>query len=240
MEPERPEGNGDGQESQGLRRGGAAGVVARARAQGVALKERAEAEAKGYKDPQQTQLWKSIFRVSHDRSDPRNRSPGHPLERLPAPPPGEDQPRRRALRVHVGHGRHHLLPLHRADLHRRAADVLLPPDEGAGVPRHSLPRTRRAVRQAPAEHAPLGGAPDGDHDVAAHVPRGADRLLQASARVQLVRRRGAAGADAAALVHRISAAGRSARLLGGDGGDEHGARDADAGERRARSARSSG
>src|SRR3712207_4171032 len=75
MEPERPEGNGDGRGTQeGLQRGGAAGVVARARAQGLALKERAEAEAKTYKDPQQTQLWKSIFRVSHDRSDPRNRS----------------------------------------------------------------------------------------------------------------------------------------------------------------------
>ena len=40
----------------------------------TALKERAIDEAKTYKDPQDTQLWKSIFRVSHDRSDPRNRS----------------------------------------------------------------------------------------------------------------------------------------------------------------------
>jgi quinol-cytochrome oxidoreductase complex cytochrome b subunit len=40
----------------------------------AALKERAIDEAKGYKDVQETQLWKSIFRVSHDRSDPRNRS----------------------------------------------------------------------------------------------------------------------------------------------------------------------
>jgi quinol-cytochrome oxidoreductase complex cytochrome b subunit len=39
-----------------------------------ALKTRAVEEAKEYKDPQDTQLWKSIFRVSHDRSDPRNRS----------------------------------------------------------------------------------------------------------------------------------------------------------------------
>src|ERR1041385_4022398 len=41
---------------------------------GGSLKERAKEEAKEYKDPQDTQLWKSIFRVSHDRSDPRNRS----------------------------------------------------------------------------------------------------------------------------------------------------------------------
>ena len=39
-----------------------------------ALTNRAKEEAQGYKDPQDTQLWKSIFRVSHDRSDPRNRS----------------------------------------------------------------------------------------------------------------------------------------------------------------------
>jgi cytochrome b6 len=39
-----------------------------------ALKDRAIDEAKEYRDPQDTQLWKSIFRVSHDRSDPRNRS----------------------------------------------------------------------------------------------------------------------------------------------------------------------
>src|ERR1044072_3651841 len=71
MKPEGPEGNAEGQLAP---KGSGAGLVARARAQGVALKERAEAEAKGYKDPQQTQLWKAIFRVSHDRSDPRNRS----------------------------------------------------------------------------------------------------------------------------------------------------------------------
>ncbi len=40
----------------------------------TALKARAIDEAKGYTDVQETQLWKSIFRVSHDRSDPRNRS----------------------------------------------------------------------------------------------------------------------------------------------------------------------
>src|SRR5918997_6515413 len=71
MEPERPEGS-DGKQ-QGLT-GKGVGLLEKARAEGLALKERAEAEAKNYKDPQQTQLWKSIFRVSHDRSDPRNRS----------------------------------------------------------------------------------------------------------------------------------------------------------------------
>src|SRR5499427_2987290 len=50
------------------------GLVGRLREGGTALSKRAVEEAKTYKDPQQTQLWKSIFRVSHDRSDPRNRS----------------------------------------------------------------------------------------------------------------------------------------------------------------------
>ncbi|HEY0098026.1 MAG TPA: cytochrome b N-terminal domain-containing protein [Pyrinomonadaceae bacterium] len=61
---------------EGKRAAGAPGVglIERTKEQGLALKERALDEAKTYKDPQQTQLWKSIFRVSHDRSDPRNRS----------------------------------------------------------------------------------------------------------------------------------------------------------------------
>ena len=50
------------------------GLVERAKVSAVALKDRALEEAKEYKDPQQTQVWKSIFRVSHERSDPRNRS----------------------------------------------------------------------------------------------------------------------------------------------------------------------
>ncbi|HEV7906481.1 MAG TPA: hypothetical protein VGO96_21765, partial [Pyrinomonadaceae bacterium] len=66
VDPSTPEG----------RRAAASGVglIERTKEQGQALKERAVEEAKTYKDPQQTQLWKSIFRVSHDRSDPRNRS----------------------------------------------------------------------------------------------------------------------------------------------------------------------
>src|SRR5216684_296751 len=51
-----------------------ASLVERAKETAGALKDRAIEEAKTYKDPQQTQVWKSIFRVSHERSDPRNRS----------------------------------------------------------------------------------------------------------------------------------------------------------------------
>src|SRR2546421_8806833 len=50
------------------------GLVERAKDTAMSLKDRALEEAKDYKDPQQTQVWKSIFRVSHERSDPRNRS----------------------------------------------------------------------------------------------------------------------------------------------------------------------
>src|ERR1051325_1348762 len=49
-------------------------MLERVKQTGGTLKDRAIEEAKEYKDPQDTQLWKSIFRVSHDRSDPRNRS----------------------------------------------------------------------------------------------------------------------------------------------------------------------
>lgn len=51
-----------------------AGLLDKVKEGTTALKTRAMEEAKGYKDVQETQLWKSIFRVSHDRSDPRNRS----------------------------------------------------------------------------------------------------------------------------------------------------------------------
>ncbi|HJP92728.1 MAG TPA: cytochrome b N-terminal domain-containing protein [Pyrinomonadaceae bacterium] len=53
---------------------GKRGLIERVKEGGGTLKQRAIEEAKEYKDPQETQLWKSIFRVSHDRSDPRNRS----------------------------------------------------------------------------------------------------------------------------------------------------------------------
>jgi cytochrome b6 len=51
-----------------------AGLLEKVKEGTTAIKTRAIDEAKGYKDVQETQLWKSIFRVSHDRSDPRNRS----------------------------------------------------------------------------------------------------------------------------------------------------------------------
>nr|MBA2526486.1 hypothetical protein [Pyrinomonadaceae bacterium] len=75
MEPERPD-QSEHKETKQLTAGEKSGasLVGKVRESGIALKERAVEEVKSYKDPQDTQLWKSIFRVSHDRSDPRNRS----------------------------------------------------------------------------------------------------------------------------------------------------------------------
>src|SRR4029079_1869187 len=68
--------NPDPKETKQLTTGGESGknLMDKVRESTNALKERAIRQAKEYQDPKDTQLWKSIFRVSHDRSDPRNRS----------------------------------------------------------------------------------------------------------------------------------------------------------------------
>src|SRR6266571_915192 len=68
--------NSDKKETKQLTEGKSSGtgIIERVRETGAVLKDRAVEEVKTYKDPQDTQVWKSIFRVSHDRSDPRNRS----------------------------------------------------------------------------------------------------------------------------------------------------------------------
>src|SRR6266498_3383200 len=68
--------NSDKKETKQLTEGqlSGTGIIERVRETGAVLKDRAIEEVKTYKDPQDTQVWKSIFRVSHDRSDPRNRS----------------------------------------------------------------------------------------------------------------------------------------------------------------------
>ena len=86
----------------------------------------------------------------------------------------------------------------------------------------------------PARDASLGRPRDGDHRLAAHVPRVSDRQLQAAARVQLGHRRDPAAADAAAVVHRLPAAVGPAGDLGDHGRLEHGPGDAVPGARRSR------
>jgi len=51
------------------------------------------------------------------------------VERVSASASGEDQSRCGALQLHVGHGRDYFLFVYRAHLHRRVADVLLPPSK---------------------------------------------------------------------------------------------------------------
>ena len=125
------------------------------------LPAKAKEQMEGLKKPTKTQVFTSIFRHKHDDT-PRNRALGvlsnvflhlHPAKI-----------NRDAVRYSYtwGMGGITFLFVHRADLHRRAADVLLPPQQSAGLPRCALPRARRALRQAAAQHAPLGRALDGD------------------------------------------------------------------------------
>jgi len=160
---------------------GLAAVLDEVRETTEVLKGKAKDDIESLKQPQKTALFKSIFRVKHDESS-RSRALGvlsnvflhlHPAKI-----------NRDAVRYSYTWGwGHHLLPFHRTHSHRRAADVLLPSDQGAGVPRHYLFDERCALRLAAAQHAPLGGAPDGHHGVAAHVPRLSDGFVQEAARV---------------------------------------------------------
>ena len=137
---------------------------------------RAAEELKAMKQIEKTDVFKSVLRVKHDET-----------------------PRSRALGVLSNV----FLHLHPAKINRDAVaynytwgmggmtfyvyitlvftGTLLMfyyhPVEGRGLPRHSVSRARRAVREAAAQHAPLGRAPDGDHDRAAHVPRLPDRIV---------------------------------------------------------------
>ena len=218
----------------------AADKLATVMADAKAVKTRAVEELKEtVKAPEKTDVWKSVLRVKHDET-----------------------PRSRALGVLSNV----FLHLHPAKINRDAVaynytwgmggmtfyvyitlvftGTLLMfyyhPSQGGGLPRHSVPGKRRPVRQAAAQHAPLGRAPDGDHGGAAHVPRVPHRVVQETARVQLGGGSAAAGADAAAELHRLSAARRSARILGGHGGNQHGARHAAAWGTTVRSVRSWG
>ena len=109
----------------------------------------------GLKDPTKTQVYTSIFRHKHDET-PRNRALGVLSNVFLHLHPAKINRDAVALQLHLGHGRNHVLPLYRAHLHRRVADVLLPPHQGAGFPRRALSRARCSVRQATAQHASLG------------------------------------------------------------------------------------
>ena len=130
--------NGDGKRAGLLDR-----VHEDAKACSEYVKEKGKEEIEGLKDPEKTQLYRSIFRVKHDDT-PRNRSLSVLSQRFLSPASRQSESRRREIQLHLGHGRHHFLSVHRADLYRRSADVLLPPHQGAGLPRHSVSGKRRA------------------------------------------------------------------------------------------------
>src|ERR1700735_5627257 len=112
-----PEENGDGKSKTG--------VLEKAKDSAAALREtlteKAKQQATELKEPEKTQLYRSIFRVKHD-AEPRNRA----LSVLSN------------VFLHLGHGLNHFLPLYRPHLYWRSVDVLLPPDESAGLPRHPI------------------------------------------------------------------------------------------------------
>ena len=67
------------------------------------MRAKAKEQIKGLKDPTKTQLWKSIFRVSHD-DDSAQSFAGRSLQRLSASASGKDQSRRGALQYTWGMG----------------------------------------------------------------------------------------------------------------------------------------
>src|SRR5262249_29932831 len=131
----------------------------------------------------------------------------------------------------MGNGWHHLLLVYSPDLYWHSSDVLLPPFKGPGLPRHPLSGSRRAVREAAAQHAPVGSAFDGHNNLAPHVQGCPYGELQDSARVQLDGRGSSAGADASAEFHGLFAARRPVRLLGSDSRHQYGSGNSFFGER---------
>ena len=170
------------------------------------LKDKALDDVQSLKKPQRTQLYKSIFRVTHDEK-PRNRALGILSNVFLHLHPAKINRDAVAYNYTWGMGGDHLLSVHRADLHRRPADVLLPPHQGSGLPGHSLPGTRCPFWEALAKYAPLGRPLDDYHGLAAHVQGLSDGLLQEAAGIQLDGGRDSDASHHAAFLYRVPAAG---------------------------------
>ena len=84
------------------------------------VKEKGKEEIDSLKDPEKTQLYRSIFRVKHDET-PRSPFAGRAEQRFFAPASGQGQSRRGEIQLHLGNGRHHVLSVYRPHVHRRAA-----------------------------------------------------------------------------------------------------------------------
>ncbi len=229
-------GNGKNGNRVGLLQRVKAGVKEDVQSLKTDMPAKAKEQIEGLKDPTKTQVFTSIFRHKHD-----------------------DTPRNRALGVLSNV----FLHLHPAKINRDAVRYsytwgmggitfylfIVLTFTGVLLMFYYHPTKVQAFRDVLyLEHdVPFGKLLRNMHrwaahlmviaSLAAHVPGVPDRLVQEAARVQLEHRRAAAGVHAAAFVHRLPAAGRSAGILGGHGGNEHGPRHAAARATKARSAR---
>ena len=115
-----------------------------------------------------------------------HRQPPEPLlrdheQRAVPPSSGEGEAAHGEGVVHAVPGRAVLLPVHPAHGHRHLLDVLLPADGRVGVADGADARDRGHVRVAGAQHASVGGAPDGAHRLPPHGARLLPRCLQGAA-----------------------------------------------------------
>ena len=146
---------------------------------------------------------------------------GDDQQHLLSSAPGQGQPPELALVVFVWTGHHCDDSVWRSGVDGRDADVLLRAVGGACLSDDERNPVVGAVGPVHAQHAPLVGAPDGAGGDPAHGAGVLHRRVQAAARVQLDRRRGAAAADAGRQLHRLSAAVGSVVVLGDHGRHEH-------------------
>ena len=112
-------------------------------------------------------LYRSVFRVGVPDSGSQAHA-RHAGQRVSSSSSGEGSQVRYSHALHLVHGRNYVLPVSRSDIHRPAADVLLPADAGIRLRRHHRSPRAGAARHH-ARNSPLGRPRDGDRRVAAHV-----------------------------------------------------------------------
>src|SRR5207245_6575327 len=110
-------------------------------------------------------------------ADRQDRGPYGADELRPPYPPGPGAPLVDPYVLHPLSRRPVLLSLHRADSDRPLPDVLLRALDPTCLPGHAGPPVRGDLRRTDPQHAPLGGARDGDHGLAAHGARLPDGRL---------------------------------------------------------------
>jgi hypothetical protein len=111
--------------------------------------------------------------------------------------------------------------LHDSGHHRAPADAVLPSLDSSGLCGHERPGVRCLLRVHAAQPASMVGACHGFSGFHAHGQGVLSQRLQASARIELDRRRSSAVGHAAAELYRLSAAVGPAVVLGHDGWRQH-------------------